>query len=202
MSYRLIPPEMLVTEYEPTTLRVACERCKRDAPELKVQALRKRFGSNLTMGQLALKVALSGKTPCGLDETGQCRARAWEPPPWHWADLDRAWKGGWMARLYCKRHRGGVKASKSCPEVVIVDVETLVATLGHDFKLEHLRSRLQCPRCHSTLIDVEWIVPDASPPPFAPTADVVPLRLKPTPAQRALRTMRVIEGSKKTTKIR
>jgi len=41
MSYRLIPPEMLVAEYEPTTLRVACERCKRDAHELKVQALRK-----------------------------------------------------------------------------------------------------------------------------------------------------------------
>jgi hypothetical protein len=72
MSYRLIPPEMLVAEYEPTTLRVACERCKLDAPELKVQALRKRFGSNLTIGQLALKVALSGRTPCGLAETGQC----------------------------------------------------------------------------------------------------------------------------------
>ncbi len=80
--------------------------------------------------------------------------------------------------------------------MVIVDVETLVATLGYDFKLEHLPSRMQCPRCHSQLVDVEWIVPDPTPPPFAPAADVVPLRLRPTPAQKALRTLRVIDSRK------
>jgi hypothetical protein len=54
---------------------------------------------------------------------------------------------------------------------------------------------MQCPRCHSHLVDVEWIVPDPAPPPFAPAAaDVVPLRLKPTPAQKALRELRVIKG--------
>ena len=194
MAYRLIPTETLLREYEPPTLRVECPRCHRDAPDLKVQTLKRRFGDNLTIGDLAHKVALSGRTPCGLAETGQCGARAWEPPVWHWADLDRAWKGGWMARLSCQRHRGGVKASKPCPEVVVVDVETLVATLGYDFKLQHLPSRMQCPRCHSTLIDVEWIVPDPATPPYAPAADVVPLRLRPTPAQKALRTLRVVRG--------
>ena len=77
-------------------------------------------------------------------------------------------------------------------EVVIIDIETLVATLGYDFRLETLPSRMQCPRCHSHLIEMEWVVPDTTPAPFAPAADVVPLRLKPTPAEKALRTLRVV----------
>jgi hypothetical protein len=76
--------------------------------------------------------------------------------------------------------------------MVIVDVETLVATLGYDFKLEKLPSRLQCPLCHSSLVEVEWIVPDTTPAPFAPAADVVPLRLRPTRAAEALKKLRVV----------
>ncbi|MEO9227928.1 MAG: hypothetical protein ABI216_03095, partial [Devosia sp.] len=189
----LIPPETLLRDYEPPTLRVECLRCHRNAPQLKVQTLAKRFGSNILIGELARQVALSGQQPCGLAETGQCGARALEPPVWHWADLNRAWKGGWIARLYCRRHRAALKATQPCPEVVIVDVETLVAVLGYDFKLEHLPARMQCPQCHSPSVDVEWIVPDPSPAPFAPAADIVPLRLTPTSAQKALRTLRVVD---------
>ena len=196
MSFRLIPPETLLNDYEPPTLRVECLRCKRDAPELKVEVLAKRFGSNIVVGELARRVALSGRHPCGLAETGQCGARALEPPAWTWADLNRAWKGGWIARLYCRRHRAAIKATHACPEIVIVDIETLVAVLGYDFKLEHLPARMQCPRCHSPSVDIEWIMPSATPSPFAPAADVVPLRLKPTPAQRALRKLRVVRGGK------
>lgn len=61
--------------------------------------------------------------------------------------------------------------------MVTVDIETLVATLSYDFKLERLPSRLQRPRCHSSLVEVEWIVPDQTPSPFAPAVHVVPLRL-------------------------
>ncbi len=195
MTFRLIPVETPLRDYEPPELRMECDRCKRSAT-LKVQAMAKRFGANVPIGDLVRQVALAGKQPCGLAGTSQCGARAWEPPPWHWADLDGAWKGGWIARLRCRRNRAGLKATKPCPEMVIVDVETLVATLGYDFKLEHLPSRMQCPRCHSQLVDVEWIVPDPTPPPFAPAADVVPLRLRPTPAQKALRTLRVIDSRK------
>lgn len=195
MGYRLVPIETPLRVYQPPEMQVECARCKRTAT-VQVQALRKKFGDNLPVGDIVRQVAASGKTPCGLALTGQCSARAWEPPPWHWADLDRAWKGGWFARLHCRRNRAGLKPTRPCPESVIVDVETLVATLGYDFKLEHLPARMQCPRCHSHLVDVEWIVPDTTPPPHAPTADVVPLRLKPTPAQKALRTMRVVEGGR------
>jgi len=194
VGYRAIPIETPLRDYQPPELQIECIRCKRSA-NLKVQAMAKRFGMNVAIGDLVRQVALAGERPCGLAGTGQCSARAWEPPPWHWADLDRAWRGGWIARLRCRRNRAGLKASKPCPEIIIVDVETLVATLGYDFKLKHLPSRMQCPRCHSQLVDVEWIVPDPTPAPFAPAADVVPLRLKPTPAQKALRRLRVVDGS-------
>jgi hypothetical protein len=39
---------------------------------------------------------------------------------------------------------------------------------------------------------MKWITPDPAPPPHAPAADVVTLRLKPTPAQAALRRLRVV----------
>src|SRR3569623_3061101 len=159
---------MPLRDYEPTVLQVECARCNRSAVDITVQKLARRFGTNLSIGDLAKRVAASGRPPCNLAASGQCAARAWEPPVWHWADLDRAGKGGWMARLSCQRHRGGGKASKPCPEVVVVDVETLVATLGYDFKHQHLPSRMQCPRCHSTLIEVEWDVPDPATPPYAP----------------------------------
>ena len=88
MVYRVIPIEMPLRDYEPPTLKVECLRCKRNAPDLQVQALAKRFGSNIVIGELARRVALSGRTPCGLAETGQCGARALEPPvfsaPWMW----------------------------------------------------------------------------------------------------------------------
>ena len=145
MGWSAIPIETPLRDYEPPELQLQCARCNRTA-NLKVQVMAKRFGANISIGDLARRIAASGPKPCGLALTGQCSALAWQPPVWHWADLDRAWKGGWMARLRCRRNRAGLKATKPCPEMVIVDVETLVATLGYDFKLENLPSRLQCPQ--------------------------------------------------------
>jgi hypothetical protein len=187
---------MLLSAYAAPILRVDCARCRRTANDVDVSKVARRFGKTLTMGQVALAVAGSGRRPCGLAATGQCSAQVWEPPVWHWANLDQAWRGGWTARLRCRRQHAALKKTTSCADVVFLDIETLVATLGYDFKLERLPSRLKCPRCHSELVEVEWIVPDGKPAPFAPAADVVPLRLKPTPTQRALRHLRVVEGGK------
>ncbi len=137
MGYHAIPVETPLRDYEPPELQIECVRCKRNAT-VKVQAMAKKFGMGIPIGDLVRQVAGSGKRPCGLAGTGQCAARAWEPPVWHWADLERAWRGGWIARLHCRRNRAGLKATTPCPEMVIVDVETLVATLGYEFKLERL----------------------------------------------------------------
>ncbi len=168
MGYRLIPIETPLRDELPV-LRVECARCKRDAPDLNVQALAKRFGANISVGDLARKIALSGKKPCGLAEDGRCGARAWEPPVWHWAELDRAWRGGWIARLHCRRDRGGLKVSRPCPETVIVDVETSVSRPSDTTSGSSTCRRACSVRdVHSEHGRCEWVVPDPVSPPFAP----------------------------------
>jgi hypothetical protein len=76
----------------------------------------------------------------------------------------------------------------------MVDVETLVATLGYDFNLAHLPSHMRCPRCHSQTVGIEWVVPDPTPEPFSPAADVMPLRLEGTRVAQALKKLRAISG--------
>jgi hypothetical protein len=49
---------------------------------------------------------------------------------------------------------------------VILDVETLIAAYGYDTKLERLPTRMICPRCHSSVVAIEWIVPDETPAPL------------------------------------
>lgn len=45
------------------------------------------------------------------------------------------------------------------------DTDVSFATLGYDFKLEHLPSRMRYAGCHSSLVDVEWIVSNPTPAP-------------------------------------
>jgi len=195
VTYRLIPPETPISAYKPPTIRVECLRCRKNAPDLEVAKLVKRFGRNIAVGDLARQVALASRQPCGLAATGQCGARALEPPVWMWAELEDAWRGGWLARLHCRRHHAALKKTQPCPEVVILDVETLIAAYGYDTKLERLPTRMICPRCHSSVVAIEWIVPDETPAPFAPPA-ADPVRLKPTRTEVGRRRLRVVDGGK------
>ena len=194
MICRLIAPETPLSAYRPPVIRVECLRCKRNAPDLDVQSLARRFGRSMAIGDLARQVAAAGRPACQLAISGQCGARALEPPVWHWADLEAAWRGGWLARLHCRRHHAALKKTSPCPEVVILDVETLVAAYGYDEKLARLPGRMSCPRCHSSVVGIEWIVPDPKPAPFAPAADVVQLRMKATRGEAARRKLRIVGG--------
>jgi hypothetical protein len=71
---------------------------------------------------------------------------------------------------------------------------TLVAAYGYDEKLAMLPGRMSCPRCHSSVVGIEWIVPDPKPAPFAPAADVLPLRMKATRGEAARRKLRIVGG--------
>lgn len=191
---RPLPPETPLSGYKAPVIQIECHRCRRNAPELEVYKLVRRFGTNITVGQLALQLAGSGSKPCGLVSSGQCSARAFEPEPWTWGTLEHAWKGHWLGRLHCQRHVAALKRTDPCPEVVILDVETLHAAFGYDFPLWRLPSKMGCPRCHGRIVSIEWTIPPTTPEPYAPAADVVPLRLKPTRAQQGRKRFRVIEG--------
>lgn len=195
MTYRLIPPETPVSAYSTPIIQVECHRCRRNAPSLEMDKLTKRFGRNLTIGQLALKVAGSGRRPCGLAGGGQCSAMAYEPPPWLWATLRNALEGNWLARLHCERHAAAMRRTSPCPEVTVLDIGTLAIVFGQDFKLAHLPGRLRCPKCWGTLVNIEWVVRPTTPEPYAPpAADVTPLRLKPRGANLARTRLKVVNG--------
>ncbi|GLQ53632.1 hypothetical protein [Devosia nitrariae] len=195
MSYRLIPPQTPVSAYTTPIVQVECHRCRRNAPSLEMDKLTKRFGRNLTVGQLALQVAGSGRRPCGLADSGQCSAMAYEPPPWMWAKIRDALEGNWLARMKCERHMAAMRRTSPCPEVTVLDVLTLAIALGHDFPLSRLPGRLRCPKCWGSLVNIDWVVPPTTPEPYAPAAaDVTPLRLKPTGANLARKRLKVVNG--------
>jgi len=195
VSYRLIPPETPLSAYKVPELKIECARCHRNAPSLQVHKLTRHYGNNLTIGDLVRLIAGSGRQPCGLAASGHCSAAAWQPPVDLWATLDDALKGHWLARLHCMRHTAALKRVDPCPEVTILDVETLHAVFGHDFPLARLRGKVRCRHCNTSVTAIEWIVPAPAPPPYSPTVvDEPQLRLRPTRAQVGRRKFRVVDG--------
>ena len=196
-NYRLIPPETLLSSYKVPEIKVECHRCRRNAASLETHKLRKRYGANITIGNLVAAIAGSGRTPCGLVAEGQCSAAAWEAPVWMWATLDHALKGRWFARLHCMRHTAALKRVDPCPETTILDIETLHAAFGYDYPLARLPGSLRCRHCNTHVTRIEWVVPNPAPDPYAPAAEQEPpLRLKPTRAQVGRRKFRVIDGER------
>lgn len=165
-------------DYRPTDLMIDCGRCRRQA-SVSCTTLRKKFG-NIRLGEIARRVAASGIPPCNLATIGNgtgCRARPVEPAFHHWALLRDAQRGGWGARIICQRHLEALKRARPCPQVVDLDLDTLIAALGYDFPLERLRNRLRCPLCGTGSITVEWIAPGVRPDPGGQVqrGNVVPL---------------------------
>jgi hypothetical protein len=193
--YRPIPPETPLSGYRVPELKIECARCRRNAASLQTYKLARRYGTGITIGDLVRAVAGSGRKACGLVAEGQCSARAWEPPVWMWATLDDALKGGWWARLHCMRHTAALKRVQPCPEVTLLDTETLHASFGYDFPLARLQGKIRCRHCNTNVTRIEWVVPNPVPPPYSPAAaEEPPLRLKPSRAQQGRRRFRVIDG--------
>jgi hypothetical protein len=157
--------DLLLDDYAPTQLDVDCRRCNRHA-SASTAVLKAKYG-NPTLGEVARAVAADGSPPCNLaSAVGNvlCSAIPIEPPVDQWAELSHALHGGWRGHITCHRHHQGLKATKSCPGPERLDVRTMVAVLGHDFRLERLRTRLQCPGCGSKAISIDWEVPPTGPP--------------------------------------
>lgn len=165
-------PALRLDDYGPTELEIDCARCRRHAM-VSTAMLRRKFG-NVRLSEIARRVAASGSPRCELALTGDgtgCAARPIEPPFHLWAMLRDAQRDGWGARLICERHLEALKRARPCPQVVDLDLDTLVASHGYDMPLERLPRRLRCPECGTRSIRVEWIAPATRPaPPVAAPA--------------------------------
>jgi hypothetical protein len=198
-DFSTISASTTLETYRPPTVLIECSRCKRRNPDVKADLLRKKFGGKTTVLAAARALAAEGRNPCGLAsaEGGTtCSVTVSEPPVWFYATLYEALHGGWRAYLVCHRHLEGLKRGRPCPGDVELDIPTLAAALGHDFKLERLPGKCECPKCHIKAIEIVWVVPKPQSPPHAPPSSAPVLRLRPTNAQLARRTMRAIAGGK------
>ena len=171
------PQSQTLEKYRPGQFKVECMRCRRQAVVNRLDML-KRFG-DITLAECARSIAAD--KGCGLALTygqAKCSVQVFEVPVWFWARLMDARLGGWQAYLICHRRFAALKSVDSCPEVVALDVLSLISVLGDDFTLERLPHRCKCPYCGTSHVDVEWHVPKG-PPASAPVAFAPVLQMRP-----------------------
>lgn len=156
---------LTIEQYELPVVDISCTLCKRNAPAVSTSMLQKKYG-NVTLGEACRLVARArGCVRAEKADQNFCQSRPFRPTIWHWASLDHARRLGYAALLHCNRHFASLKATKPCRGAVTLDLDTLVAVLGHDQKLEFLPSKLQCPSCGTKMIHVEWLEPSKAPSP-------------------------------------
>jgi hypothetical protein len=180
-------------QYKVPKIIFDCPRCRRRA-EADVAKLKAKHGGKITLGELARLVAAGRGCALAQDGGSLCSVRVDVPPVHHWALLDDARRGGWTALLHCGRRHAALKATKSCPGPVSLDLPTPVAVLGYDFPLERLPTRLCCPSCGTKAVAVCWTVLPEQPPPGGTTMAAEPVPLRPTRVALGRRRFRVVEG--------
>ena len=154
-------PNKRLSEVKPQAIGFNCNSCYRHAV-VDWWELYRRFPGDPVLTEIALTLAKSTTgNPCRQPD--HCLARPLEMPVDTWATLDHAYRGRWRVQLECGRRHEGLKAAKSCPRLFELDVRTLYALLGRDYRIDRLRPR--CPGCGSTLVHLIWTVPPPPPPP-------------------------------------
>lgn len=187
------PRTMTLDTYRANEFSVECRRCRRHAT-VDRYAMLKRFGP-VTLDECARHIAAA--KGCALAATygsAKCSVQVVEVPVWFWAKLMHARLGNWRAFLTCRRRFAALKSADSCPEVVELDVLSLIAALGDDFPLERLPHRAKCPYCGTSHVDVDWHVPQG--PPAPATSNPLPapvLQLRPGRAALGRQRFNVIE---------
>lgn len=154
----------LLSDYKRNRLRIACGPCGRDG-NYKVATLRTMMG-NPPMAEVPRFLAIKAGCALAVRFPGhECRAYFVDN---HEAGkvehLSAAYHAGWHVTLKCERSRQGLKSIKPCRfQPFLLDLASLVAALGHDFPLNQLDRRLQCPGCGSRHFTLAWIAPRAPP---------------------------------------
>ncbi len=180
--------------YRPRTFAIDCLRCRRGA-ELDRYDMLRRFGEGATLAECARKVAaLKGCNLAAIHGGPGCSVKVFETAVWTWGRLSDARIGGWQAYLTCHRKLAGLKSTKSCPEVVRLDIPSLTAILGDDYPLDRLQTKMKCPYCGTARVEIEWHVPEPPKTPAPIQEPPEPLRLRPQGAALARTRVSVVKG--------
>jgi hypothetical protein len=153
-----------LADYKQDRLRIACGPCGRDG-NYRTKTLRALLG-NPPMAEVPRLLAIKAGCALATKYPGhECRAYfVSELIRLEVKDLMSAYHAGWQVTLKCERNRQGLKSVKPCRfQPFLLDLASLVATLGHDFPIIQLERRLICPGCGSDHFALAWIAPKAPP---------------------------------------
>lgn len=160
-----------LSDFRHPRLTIVCTPCGRHG-EYSVGSLRRKFG-NPPLADVCRLVAMAGQCPKAMQYPGvDCTA--------HFArkyianevrSLGAALHAGWTLGLRCEGRHEGLKTKKPCIQAFSIDLESLVAGLGHEFPIERLQQKMCCPRCGSRHVSLYW-----STPPRPRATERVPLR--------------------------
>ncbi len=143
-------------------LRLVCVPCGREG-SYRPATLRTMLG-NPPMEDVPRLLAIKAGCAMATRHPGtSCSATLVSPNAPKVENLAVAYHAGWRLVLSCGRSRQGLKSVKACRQPFHLDLESLVAALGHDVPLEGLQRRLVCPGCGSTHNSLTWAAP--KPPP-------------------------------------
>ena len=189
------PRTTKIGDYTPKKWRIDCLRCRRNA-DLDRFDMQRRFGADMTLQECARQIA--AKAGCNLAAIHGgpgCDVRVVEVAVWTWATLMDARLGKWQAYLSCQRRFASLKSADSCPEVIQLNVLTLIVALGDNFTLEKLRTKVRCPLCGTASVDIEWFIPvEPDTPAPANERPPEPIRLRPRGAALARTKLGVVKG--------
>ncbi|MAN77756.1 MAG: hypothetical protein CML24_11330 [Rhizobiales bacterium] len=109
--------------------------------EMRADKMRSRYG-DITLGELAQRVAEQGDCALAGGDEFQCDAEVVEPPIEIWGRLRDAERHGMRPVLVCQRRYYALKRVKSCPPVEM-DLPTLFGALGSDYPLDRLSAKVK-----------------------------------------------------------
>lgn len=160
-----------LSDYRHPRLTIICEPCGRNG-DYSVGSLRRKFG-NPPLADVCRLVAIAGQCPRAMHYPGSdCTARfARKYVVNEVRSLGAALHGGWILGLRCDGRHEGLKARRPCIQAFSIDLESLVAGLGHEFPIEQLQRKMCCPRCGSSHVSLYW-----STPPRTRATEPLPLR--------------------------
>src|SRR5215217_2944745 len=151
------PRRVTLGQFDAPVFWAECLRCRRSA-ELQKHVMLRRYGEGTSLHEAARMMAVDAGCAQAADySTFGCGVMVREISVTAWGTLEVARKREMGAWLLCRRRFAALKKADSCTTAFRLDIDTLIAALGHGFPMANLALRCKCPLCSTSHVEVQWL---------------------------------------------